>query len=237
MKQLAHANPSAQQPAPEPRKARSPLVAKIAGCAIAAGLFFPGCMAPRYDVFRPAATHTAQESVPLTEDIYRAFEHAVRTSPNYHVEISGRDGAFGTFSYRAVRREGEDWFYRFARSLPFGERERSPEVQVGPGSQSFMLPIEPTGNFGGSIIVVTYNNFVSISFPNPLGSWEETSTRLRDSASGLRFEVLYSQRENTLIVLASPTDLEDGMPGFISAVAIDLGTGRLALRDYLPPAK
>lgn len=238
MKQLAHANPSVQQPAPEPgKRAWNPLVAKAAGCLAAAGLLFSGCMAPRYNVFRPVAAHTAQEPVLLTEDIYRAFERAVCTSTNYRVEISGRDGAFGPFSYRATRREGEDWFYRFARSIASGKRERSPEVQIGPSSQSFMLPIEPTGNFGSSVIVVTYNNLVSISFLNPQGSWEEISTSVRDSASGLRFEVLYSQRGNKLIVLASPADLEDGMPGFISALAVDLGTGRLELRDYLPAAK
>jgi len=193
-------------------------------------------MAPAYDVFNPRSPRGAEGAATLTEDIHRSFLNKVRNSPNYRVEISGRDGAIGPYSYRLVRREGEERVYRFARSLPSGERGMSPEVQLGPDSQSFRLPIEPTGNFACDVVANTRGNLVSFSFLNPQGSWEEISTTLRDSPS-LRFEALYSRRDNKLIVLASPTDLEDGMPGFISTLAVDLGTGRLELRDYLPAAK
>ncbi len=204
--------------------------------AIPAVAALAGCMAPNYDVFNPRSPRGAEAVATLTEDIHRSFLQKVRRSPDYRVEISGRDGAIGPYSYRLVRREGEDRFYRFAPSLPSGERERSPEVQLGPGSQSFRLPIEPTGNFACDVLVNTRGNFVSFSFTNPEGSWEEISTTLKDSPS-LRYEALYSPREGRLLVLASPTDLEGGMPNFISTASLDLRSGGLELRDYLRQAK
>ncbi|NYZ60447.1 hypothetical protein H0O01_01985 [Candidatus Micrarchaeota archaeon] len=242
MKQLTHANPSLQQPASEPRKiARSPLVAKIAGCAVAAGLFFSGCMAPRYNVFEPRPARTG-EAVPLNEDIYRAFEHGLRTSHN-RVEISGRGGAFGSWSYRLRSRDGNVLNYEFKRNTLPPNRPAT-MVAIGPGSESFNIRIpEPTGIAGSDILVVTEindaTNIATLRYQNPQGAWEIIDIEFPRRLVGAnpKFDVMLSRDGNKMLIVASPTPLEDGMPSAIVAAVFNLQDGRIIPSDYLPPAK
>lgn len=241
MKQPAYANPSVQQPAPEPRKARGPLVEKIAGCAVAVGLFFSGCMAPRYNIFEPRPAQTGQ-ATPLTEDVYRAFEHGLRTS-HHRVEIFGRSGAFGSWSYHLKSRDGEARNYEFTRNTPSPNRPAT-MVRIGPGSESFNIELqEPTGISASDILVVTEinedTNIATLRFLNSQGAWEiidiEFPRRLIGGSP--KFDVILSPRGDELIIIASPMQLEDGMPSALIAAVFSLRDGRITPRDYLPPAK
>lgn len=172
-----------------------------------------GCMAPRTNVFQPPRTGR-DGTAALTPDTINAFEHAIRRSPVYRVELSGDGGAFGHWSYARVKNVESVGlsYYEISPEIrsEAGDRWHRPVFRTGPGQpQVFNIPVEPTSMVGSDVLVAVGPDLASFShYHSVAGGYRTVEVRIPPVPLGPSpaIEPLYSERDGSIVVLLLSQD-------------------------------
>ncbi len=181
--------------------------------ALALGFGNAGCMAPRTNVFQPPRTGR-DGTASLTPDTLNAFEHAIRRSPIYRVELSGDDGAFGHWSYARIKNLESVGlsYYEISPQIrsDAGNRWRRPVFRAGQSQlQVFNIPVESTSIVGSDVLIAVGPDIASFSYYNSFaGGYRTVEIRIPPVPLGSSptVEPLYSERDRNIVVLLLSAD-------------------------------
>jgi len=210
MKQLEYREgcPSGHRPQSTFEKIKAKFKRAGAVCAV---LLATACVMPsnNFDIFSPSNGRGA--TIPLTEGISRSFERATWRSANYRVELSGEDGAFGSWAYYRLKQSNvtDLVFYEIQPNISqFHDEETVAYVGVGSGDFFNVRP-EPARLVGSDVFIAAHAGRVLFAYYNSLtAEYETTSVRFDSGMVGPEHsvDVLYSERASSILVLFSSAD-------------------------------